>query len=356
MLAVGMLGSSVNDVVAAGGSATVSVGGFVSGMALSGTLVANLGFARDVTVYSGGAMSLTDGASASATTVSSGGVLDLISGSGGSSGNYASVAYGSVLAGGTAFLGLSATTTGTTISAGGAEVISAGGTAASATVSAGGSEVVGAGGSATAATVDAGGTAIVSSGGVLTNATVTSGGVEVVAAGGSASFTTLAVGGVIDLPQLAFVAGGSASISPAGLLTVTEGSASYTQQLAPSDAALSFLAAPDAGSGTRIYAVPAGDTIVGAAAITLDSASPLVFPNVHIGTAESQTVRIGNGAAAPAGGLDVAPTASGNATVRGTIADLIAGAINSTDITVGLDTSAAGARTGTVREALYWAF
>jgi hypothetical protein len=73
-----------------------------------------------------------------------------------------------------------------------------------------------------------------------------------------------------------------------------------------------------------------------------------VFPNVRVGGTDQVSVGITNAAVAPAGTLSVTPSASGAATVSGTIAALAPGGSDSTDILVGLNTGTVGAISGTV--------
>ena len=90
------------------------------------------------------------------------------------------------------------------------------------------------------------------SGGTTVSTTVNSGGAEVVYSGGSASETTLNLSGAIDVAYLPYVAGGSASVNSAGLLTVSDGGQTYTQQLAGTYADANFLLTEDTGGGTLV--------------------------------------------------------------------------------------------------------
>jgi hypothetical protein len=81
---------------------------------------------------------------------------------------------------------------------------------------------------------------------------------------------------------------------------------------------------------------------------SVNTPGSVLFPAVHVGTAETQAVSITNTATAPAASLDVSPTASGAATVSGDITDLAPGATDATGISVGLDTGTAGAQSGAV--------
>jgi hypothetical protein len=77
-------------------------------------------------------------------------------------------------------------------------------------------------------------------------------------------------------------------------------------------------------------------------------ASPVVLPNVRIGGIDSQAIAITNSAASGSANLDVTATASGSATVSGSIAGLAPQATDDSNLVVGIDTSAAGAQSGTV--------
>ena len=77
-------------------------------------------------------------------------------------------------------------------------------------------------------------------------------------------------------------------------------------------------------------------------------ATSIVLPNVRVGATDTQALTLTNTATAPADGLDVTGTASGDATVGGSISALAAGASDDTSVVAGLDTSSAGAKTGTI--------
>jgi autotransporter passenger strand-loop-strand repeat protein len=126
----------------------------------------------------------------------------------------------------------------TTVSNGGFESVS-GGTASFTTVSSGGSDVVVSGGSdvvvsggtTVSTTVSNGGFRYVTFGGSATGTTVSSGGTEVLSSTGIATSTTVSLGGAIDVTSLQFVSGGTADLTSASVLSVTEGAHTYTQQL-----------------------------------------------------------------------------------------------------------------------------
>jgi hypothetical protein len=77
--------------------------------------------------------------------------------------------------------------------------------------------------------------------------------VEVLSASGSATSTTVGIGGMIDVTDLPFVSSGTATPDPTThVLWVTEGTESYTQQLAGSYDGETFYLSPDSGSGTLL--------------------------------------------------------------------------------------------------------
>ena len=127
------------------------------------------------------------------------------------------------------------------LSSGGDQGIGLSGTAIGTVVSSGGYEAVSAGGVASGAVVSDGGYQVVNYGGVASGTVLSSGGIEVLYSGGVASSMIVLLGGSIDLPNLTYVSGGSASVdSSTDILTVTEGSSIYTQQLAGKYDGLSF--------------------------------------------------------------------------------------------------------------------
>ena len=92
------------------------------------------------------------------------------------------------------------------------------------------------------------------------------------------------------------------------------------------------------------------DSVVAAAAPTINTPTTIIFPNVHVGATDSQHVSVANSAPAGAADLDVTLTASGQATASGTITNLAPGATDASDLSVGIDTSTAGALSGSVTE------
>jgi hypothetical protein len=77
-------------------------------------------------------------------------------------------------------------------------------------------------------------------------------------------------------------------------------------------------------------------------------ASPVVLPNVRIGGIDTQAISITNSAASGSADLDVTATASGEATVSGSITGLAPQATDDSSLLAGIDTSAAGAQSGMV--------
>ncbi len=92
------------------------------------------------------------------------------------------------------------------------------------------------------------------------------------------------------------------------------------------------------------------DSVTPPAVPQVNTPTTIIFPNVHVGTVDSQHVSVTNTAAAGAGSLDVSLTPSGNATATGTITGLAPGTTDASDLSVGIDTSTAGALSGSVTE------
>jgi autotransporter passenger strand-loop-strand repeat protein len=107
-----------------------------------------------------------------------------------------------------------------------------------------------------------GGVEYVFSGGTVGDTTVSSGGYEVLSASGTAISTTVELGGAIDVPGLIYVSGGSATVTTSGLLTVSVGSQSYTQQLSGDYAGEYFHLAPDNGVLNPPFGGPTSGTLL----------------------------------------------------------------------------------------------
>jgi autotransporter passenger strand-loop-strand repeat protein len=225
-------------------------------------------------VNGGGAELVTPGGTAIGTTVGTGGYLVILPG-GGQTGTMLSggaivstgivldqpnsgvAVYGNVAAdlvvsrGGAEYVLLSGTASGTVVNFNAVEDVFSGGTASSTMVNGGGTENVG--GTANFTAVSFGGFQVVSSGGTASGTVVNDGGTQVVSAGATASGTVLLLGGAIDLPGLAYAGSGSAALDPTtDILTVTEGSFTYTQHLPGTYTGESFFTARDSGGGTLV--------------------------------------------------------------------------------------------------------
>jgi autotransporter passenger strand-loop-strand repeat protein len=215
------------------------------------------GTAVSTTVESGGTqVVLGTGAVAIAATVDSGGTQSVTG-----------TAKYTTLSGGIEYVFIG-TTTGTIADSGGAEDVQIGALAISTTVNSGGSAVVegelhvsggpqsggGHGGTARDTTVNSGGTEFVHVSAHAISTTLNSGGTEFLYSGNTASDTVVNVGGSIDVSYLPYAGGGSAGVTTSGLLTVSVGGQTYTQQLSGNYADVPFGLAPDTGSGTLITA------------------------------------------------------------------------------------------------------
>ncbi len=200
------------------------------------------------TVSSGGFEYVSASAATSFTTVSSGG-YEVVFNSGTANG-------ATVSRGGYEIVYAEGSAVSATVSSGGYEVVSIGGTATSTTVSNGGYEIAYSGGWAIYATVSSGGFEVVFSSGTAAAPTVSSGGYEIIYSGGTAYDTVMNVGGAIDVTYLSFTSGGSASVNTSGVLTVSVGGHSYSQQLEGDYADVHFQLGKDAGSGTLVTAKP----------------------------------------------------------------------------------------------------
>ncbi len=127
--------------------------------------------------------------------------------------------------------------------------------------------------------------------------------------------------------------------------TATLGSNSITLTFNPLDENASGYSAPLAPITLDIV-----DSVTPPAAIALNTPSTVIFPDVHVGTTDSQQVSVTNTAAAGAAALDVTLTASGEATASGAVTQLAPGATNATGLAVGINTAIAGALAGSVTE------
>ena len=219
--------SGGSEIVGPGGVAsftTVSSGGSVvfSGGAFGPTGPVDFASANSMTVDSGASATVEYFANASATTVNSGGVETVYNG--------ALDSGGTVNDGGTQVVSLFSLVSKTIVNSGGTQILATYGEAGGVTVSSGGRQFVSLG-YASATTVLDGGYQRISSGGEAVATIVGSGGTEVVSSGGTAVSTTVDLGGMIDVAYLSDTGGGSASVNTSGMLTVSVGGTSYTQQL-----------------------------------------------------------------------------------------------------------------------------
>jgi autotransporter passenger strand-loop-strand repeat protein len=214
-----VISNGAYELISAGGSAshaTVSFGGY--------EIVSSGGVASGATVTDGGYQFVDAGGSASGTTVSSGG-SELISSGG--------VTYGTVVVGnrGIEVISAGGNASGTTVGAGGRDLVF--GTADGTQINSGGAEIVAPGGTASGTMVGSGGTQLISAGGSANGTVVSSGGTELFSPGGTVTNSVIMTGGRIELRNVAFDSAGTAVLdSGTDILTVTEGSTTYTQQLA----------------------------------------------------------------------------------------------------------------------------
>jgi len=280
-LDVASSGSIVSAIINSGGTATLSSGGS----------------ATSVTVSSGGVFTVSSGGSANVTSVNAGefivygtangatiignddGQADMVIEGGGTG-------FGIVLNNG-ALVNAGGADNGTTISGVFAEeLVEDGGSSVGTMVRAGGDLVVlkANGDTSTVSATTTGATLSgnstgsasesVQSGGEVISTTVGSAGVLVIRAGGIATGTTLLAGGKIDVVSgvLTFTGSGTANWdSSTGILTVTEGGTTYTQQLTGNYAEDQFKLSSDTNGGTDItlcfysgthIATPAGEVAV----------------------------------------------------------------------------------------------
>jgi autotransporter passenger strand-loop-strand repeat protein len=259
-------GEADGGAVSAGGKQTVEVDGVASGTTVDGKQVDN-GTALDVTIDVGGTQGV--GGSASGATVSGSQVIYL-----------AGVASGStVYNGGNQEVTQGGRTVGTTIDFGGGvqqvdvlgfasgTIIEGGeedvfGSATGTTISVGASEVVAAGGTTSNTTID-GGTLVLSAGAKA------SGSITFGAAGGElqifgktmpkAVLSGLSPAATIDLADVKFKAGGSATIGAGNALKIVESGKSYLLKIDPKESfvGLGFTPADDGAGGTVVDIAPA---------------------------------------------------------------------------------------------------
>ena len=194
-------------------------------------------------VASGGSITVQDGGTLSGVVVVSGGGVTVEAGGS---------ALGNIIHdGATETVQDGATARDSYVSDPGRQIVGSGGTAVGAQVSGGEQDVYG---SALSASVASGGIQVVESGGVA-NGTLVGPGGTLLLSGGTATGAAVSTSGAVDFAGLLFASGGSAALDPASdLLTVTEGGASRSVQLAGDYTAEFFQLAGDSGTGTLVTA------------------------------------------------------------------------------------------------------
>jgi autotransporter passenger strand-loop-strand repeat protein len=294
-------GSDIGTVVSGGGSELVyNTGSAIGTQVRSGGLLNDAAVTNEAVVSNGGTEIVFNGATAISTEVLPGGVLIVapgatVSGATGSGAVASSgvvalqpglatildpvsglalgagaaeyvltsgLAKGTVLNGAEQYL-MAGVASATVVNSGGTQFVSAG-AAYDTVVNSGGTQIVeaayplgGGAGTAYGTTIAAGGTLDLAFGGTL------SGGVQFSGAGGmlyvsaalpSTPITGFAAGDVIDLAQMKFVSGASASLS-GGVLSITDGGTAGSLTLT-GDAGAVFEVTADAAGGTDITAAP----------------------------------------------------------------------------------------------------
>ncbi|SEC02388.1 hypothetical protein [Bradyrhizobium erythrophlei] len=281
-----------NVTIQSGGHEIVSAGGSVTGVTGSGTVISGLvdvlsGASFEyATVFNGGDLNVSSGATADNISVSSGGIFNVggtvLSNVSVFAGGIENVLSGGVvtgvtgsgtgISGGTVNVSSGGAIDHTTVISGGVLNIKSGATAHNVAVSSGGALNV-AGAVTSNVAVFAGGNEIVSSGGSTGPVTISGGVVELqagsVANGGitfsgsggqlkidgsslaGTTISSLVLGDSIDLAGLNFASGGSATLQAGNILHVTEGASSFDLQL---DAipGVRFSVSADSGTGTLV--------------------------------------------------------------------------------------------------------
>jgi autotransporter passenger strand-loop-strand repeat protein len=261
-------GTASNTTIDSGGLEIVNGGGTDDGVQISGgeqdvngyasgatvftgsQVVEAGGTASNTTVDSGGDLYVLSAGTASGTIVSSGGTLDVLSGG--------TAIAPDLLAGGTFIIG--GTLSGFTVSNGVTLDVSAG-TAINTYVLGGGTEIVSSGGIADGITISGAGTAELLSGAIVSGRRtfVNDGGTLEIGDTASAFLAGLAISGLgggdtIDLTDVSFVSGATASVS-GGFLDVTVGGTTYALGLGTPNtfpAVQRFVVSGDGMSGTDV--------------------------------------------------------------------------------------------------------
>jgi autotransporter passenger strand-loop-strand repeat protein len=279
-------GTAIDTIVGSSGTEVVSGSSISAMVASSGTLdVYAGGTASDTTVGNGGVQAVYQSGTASGTIVQNGGTEEVSSfgsaigtmvGDGGFehvsrggltigttvlNGSFEVLSLGgrsistTLSNGATEYIEDQSTASDTSVSSGGAEYVFSGSTASGTRVSSGGIEYDDKSGTTSFTTVENSGLEYVYSAALASGTTVSAGGYEVVLnAGATAVGTTVDLGGAIDIAYLDYVAGGSATLnSSSDVLSVTEGSHGYTQQLSGSYyAGEQFQPSPGIYGGTTV--------------------------------------------------------------------------------------------------------
>ena len=220
----------VADTLATNGMSNQAGGTVVSAVISSGGNLYEIGGVDRFTTILSGGFELVSNGGVTSNTVMSGGTFRVAQGGTAVSASLLFNALAIVKGSG----GSSGLMSNTTISNGAELIVSSGGVASGSIVLSGGLEVVAPAGSAFGANVASGATEVVSSGGTVTN-------------------TTLQNGGSLALRGLTFNAGGSASFDlGTGVLTVVEGTNTFTETLAGSYAGLYFHTAAGLSNSTLV--------------------------------------------------------------------------------------------------------
>ena len=143
-------------------------------------------------------------------------------------------------------------------------------------------------------------------------------------------------------------AGASAQAGTIAVNTSEAGSFSETIVLHPTDVNESGFSQGQADQTVTVITTVVPNLNEALAQPRRNSPDMILFPNVRVGTPESQAISVSNVAAVPAGTLNVTPNAAGAATVSGVVRALAAGATADTAITVALNTANPGQLNGGV--------
>jgi autotransporter passenger strand-loop-strand repeat protein len=216
-------GGTTSFATVSGGTEYVYSGGTASFTVDEGNVFLDGGTAIDTTVSFGGVQIVNGGGRAISTTVS-GASDEYVYSNGTASFTIVSANGAEILSDGT--------TVSTTVTSDGVEDVYSGGRAISTTLEMNGSLDVASSGRTSDTTVNSGGFEIISNRGGAISTTLSSGATEVIFSGGIARDTVMDVGATMNLTYLSYTAGGSASVNSSGLLTVSVGGQTYTQQLA----------------------------------------------------------------------------------------------------------------------------